>query len=125
MQGIEQGVGSALNSGWSGLTGLITKPNEGFQRGGVTGFVKGAFAGTTGLLVKPITGLMDFMSKTQEGILNSTKTPEELAADERIRPPRAFYRKERIIMEYDNSHANLLSIVPKLRYRPTENPHSL
>jgi len=30
LQGIEQGVGSALNSGWSGLRGLITKPNEGY-----------------------------------------------------------------------------------------------
>ena len=125
LQGLEQGVGSVLNSGWSGLSGLITKPNEGYQREGFTGFLKGAISGTTGFFVKPIAGTMDLISKTSEGIQNSSKSAEELASDERIRPPRPFYRKERIIMEYDNSHANLLSIVPKLRYRPAENPQLL
>ena len=78
LSGIEQGVGSALNSGWSGLRGLITKPNEGFQREGSVGFFKGAITGTAGLFVKPLAGAMDFVSKTSEGIQNATKSEEEL-----------------------------------------------
>lgn len=79
MQGIEQGVGSALSSGWSGLSGIITKPNEGYQREGASGFIKGTFSATAGLFVKPLTGVMDFVSKASEGIQNATKTPQELA----------------------------------------------
>jgi vacuolar protein sorting-associated protein 13A/C len=68
LQGIGQGVGTALNSGWSGLKGLISKPSEGFQREGAVGFIKGALSGTAGLIVKPVTGTMDFVVKTSEGI---------------------------------------------------------
>jgi len=64
---------------------------------------------------------MDFVSKTTEGIQNASKSAEELAQDERLRPPRAFYRKEQVIMDFDNAHANLLSIVPQLRYRNSDN----
>jgi len=78
-------------------------------------------SGTAGLFVKPLAGAMDFVSKTTEGIQNASKSAEELAQDERLRPPRAFYRKEQVIMDFDNAHANLLSIVPQLRYRNSDN----
>jgi len=69
-----------------------------------------------------MTGVFDAISKTSEGIQNSTKSAQDLAQDERIRPPRAFYRKEQIIMDYDTTHANLLSIVPQLRYKNSGDP---
>ncbi len=42
MQGLEQGISSALQSGWSGLKGVVDKPNEGFMKSGAQGFFKGA-----------------------------------------------------------------------------------
>lgn len=64
IQGIEQGFGSALTSGWSGLKGVVEKPAEGFRNDGATGFMKGLVSGTAGLFVKPIAGTMDLITKT-------------------------------------------------------------
>jgi hypothetical protein len=78
--------------------------------------------------VKPISGAMDILAKTSEGIHNSNKTQAELQMDERYRQPRAFYGVEMVIQEYDPSHANLLYIVPKLRLpikEPGEKPSSI
>lgn len=38
------------------------------EKGGVTGFFKGVFSGTTGLIIKPVNAILDFTSKTAEGI---------------------------------------------------------
>jgi len=46
------------------------------------------------VVVKPISGTLDLISYTTEGIKNSSKRPEELANDKRLRLPRAFYYKE-------------------------------
>lgn len=35
------------------------------------GFVKGAAKGLAGLVIKPVTGIIDFASKTTEGIKNN------------------------------------------------------
>ena len=40
----------------------------------------------------------------------------------RKRPPRAFYGKEKVIRNYDLDHAELLIIMPKLKYRLVEIP---
>jgi len=126
MQGIEQGVGSALSSGWSGLKGVIEKPNEGYRQEGTPGFFKGALKGAAGLFVKPLTGAMDLVTKTSEGISNANKSPLALFQDTRMRQPRAFYDQEHIIREFDHTHANLLSLVPRLRYSmPTDPGHKL
>jgi len=40
------------------------------KKDGALGFVKGAAKGLAGLVVKPVTGVIDFASKTTEGIKN-------------------------------------------------------
>lgn len=82
----------------------------------------GALQGVAGLLVKPVTGAMDLVSKTSQGIEASAST-EAHKSEARLRPPRAFYGKEKVIRNFDIDHADLLlSIAPKLRYRVPELP---
>lgn len=99
------GLKSALNSVESGLTGVIQKPIEETKKGGLFGFIKGTAKGVTGLVVKPVSGALDFLSFTTEGLRNTVKKAEELQIDLRLRLPRPFYEKEKIIKEYDDFHA--------------------
>jgi vacuolar protein sorting-associated protein 13A/C len=75
------GLMSALNSVGSGVTGVVQKPIEESKKGGFIGFLKGTAKGVTGLVVKPVSGVLDFMSFTTEGIKNTSKRDEELVAD--------------------------------------------
>jgi vacuolar protein sorting-associated protein 13A/C len=109
------GFKNAMHSFGSGITGVITQPIEESKKGGVLGFFKGTAKGMAGLVVKPVSGTLDFFSMTTEGIKNTSKNEEELALDRRLRLPRAFYEKEKIIREYDEFHAFLINLVPKLK----------
>lgn len=60
--------------------------------------------------------MVDIISKTSEGIKNSSKDKSELVGDIRKREPRAFYGHALIIRSYVEMHANLLSLVPSLSY---------
>jgi vacuolar protein sorting-associated protein 13A/C len=73
-QGLNLGFKSAMNSLGSGLAGVISKPIEETKKGGFLGFFKGTAQGVAGLVVKPISGTLDFISITSEGIKNNTKT---------------------------------------------------
>lgn len=68
MQGLGSGIGSAVDSTISGIKGVIQKPAEGFRQDGASGFAMGAIQGVAGLFVKPVTGAMDLVSKTSQGI---------------------------------------------------------
>jgi vacuolar protein sorting-associated protein 13A/C len=57
---------------------VITKPIEETKKGGFLGFFKGSAKGITGLVVKPVSGALDLLSLTSEGIRNTTKNDEEL-----------------------------------------------
>ena len=78
LQGMRLGLISAAHSGWSGLSGVVTKPLEGSKKSGVFGFLKGTAKGMTGLVVKPVSGALDFFSLTTEGIKNTSAKDEEL-----------------------------------------------
>lgn len=62
----------------SGIVGVVSQPIEETKKGGFLGFLKGTYKGVTGLVVKPISGTLDFISITTEGIKNTTKADEEL-----------------------------------------------
>lgn len=46
---------------------------RGAEAGGAAGFVRGVGRGLTGLAVKPITGVLDLISQTSEGVIASAK----------------------------------------------------
>jgi len=64
---------------------------------------------------------MDLVSRTSAGIEAASSNQRE-GPDVRLRPPRAFYGKEKVIRNFDIVHANLHLIAPKLRYRLPELP---
>ncbi|GIL66052.1 hypothetical protein Vafri_19599, partial [Volvox africanus] len=51
----------------AGAAGIITKPVEGAERGGVTGFLGGLAKGLVGAAVNPVSGALAAVSKVTEG----------------------------------------------------------
>lgn len=72
--------------------------------------------------MKPVSGALDIVSKTSQGI-EAASSNHQQGQDERTRPPRAFYGKDKIIRKFDMIHSNLLIIAPMLRYRLPGVPH--
>ena len=107
LEGVGMGIKSAAKSFGSGITGVVTMPVSGAKKKGFVGFLTGTVKGVTGLVAKPISGAMDFISKTSEGIKNTTMMFEEGKSlkNDRIRLPRWFYSKERIFKSYDELHS--------------------
>jgi len=64
--------------------------------------------GLAGLVVKPVTGIIDFASKTTEGIKNNALMFEDKAHEARMRPPRPFYTECFILKNYSILHGALL-----------------
>jgi len=79
-----QGLGKGF---FHGVTGLLTKPIEGAMRDGAGGFAKGVAQGLVGVAVKPVSGVLDFASRTSEGISANVKLYKER---KRIREPKEF-----------------------------------
>lgn len=67
------------------------KPIESTKKEGVLGFFKGTAQGLAGLVVKPVTGVVDFASKTTEGLKNTALYLEDKPNENRIRDPRVLY----------------------------------
>ncbi|XP_075454841.1 intermembrane lipid transfer protein VPS13A isoform X2 [Ascaphus truei] len=87
-EGITRG-GKGLVSGFvSGITGIVTKPIKGAQKGGVSGFFKGVGKGLVGAVTRPTGGIIDMASSTFQGIQSATDCSDEV---ESLRPPRFFY----------------------------------
>jgi vacuolar protein sorting-associated protein 13A/C len=53
--------------------------------------LKGTAKGVAGLVVKPVTGVLDFASKTTEGLKNTALHFEDKSNENRMRCPRVFY----------------------------------
>jgi len=122
LSGMSSGIGTALDSTLSGIKGVYQRPSEGYRTSGASGMAIGALQGVAGLFVKPVTGAMDLVSKTSQGI-EASASNEAQKSESRMRPPRAFYGKEKVIRNFDIDHADLLlSIAPRLRYRLPELP---
>jgi len=69
-EGLLEGTEAFGKGLFEGISGMFSKPIEGAQQEGVTGFFKGVGKGLIGIPVKPLTGILDFTTKTTEGISN-------------------------------------------------------
>lgn len=83
-----QGFGKGL---FHGVTGLVTQPIDGARKGGAGGLAKGIAKGIVGVAVKPVSGVLDFASRTSEGISANVKLYKE---PKRIRAPKQFQQTE-------------------------------
>ena len=78
----------------------------------MTGFGKGILKGFAGLVVKPVSGILDLFSKTTEGIKNTVNTEDfDLV---KIRKPRIFYGKYKIIKTYNYYHSDVIELLNKI-----------
>lgn len=75
------GLGRGLINGFSTLgqsvagavLGVLASPIEGAARGGAWGFVKGMSGGLIGVVTKPVTGMLDLVSQTSQGLAGSSR----------------------------------------------------
>eukprot|EP00271_Cylindrocystis_brebissonii_P008358 TRINITY_DN2254_c0_g1_i1.p1 TRINITY_DN2254_c0_g1~~TRINITY_DN2254_c0_g1_i1.p1 ORF type:complete len:1958 (-),score=356.45 TRINITY_DN2254_c0_g1_i1:258-5252(-) len=103
--GLREG-GEALAKGlFRGFTGILTKPMEGAQQYGVGGFVSGVGKGIVGVAAQPLSGGLDLLSKTADGInatrLKLTAAMSAKTALKRHRLPRAI-GGDGILKPYDD-----------------------
>ena len=109
--GMKKGLESAKFSIYSGITGVFTKPVEGHRKEGLLGLLKGSAAGAAGLVTKTISGGIDIIAKTSEGLDNQSKSSQRMEGL-RIRRPRPFYEVHNIIRPYNKFHAFWLAMAP-------------
>jgi len=76
----------------------VTQPVKGAMQEGVGGFFKGLGRGVVGVVAKPTVGAIDFVTRTTEGIKNTTTLFDE--QKERIRYPRMLGNDYKIV-SYD------------------------
>jgi len=88
---------------YKGVTGVVMEPIKGGMRGGALGAAKGIGRGIAGLVLKPTIGAIDFVSRTAEGIKNTTKIFDH-NVKARVRPPRYITEEGRICLyDFDKS----------------------
>mmetsp|Transcript_45933 Transcript_45933/g.33685 ORF Transcript_45933/g.33685 Transcript_45933/m.33685 type:complete len:308 (-) Transcript_45933:342-1265(-) len=113
LEGLGYGLKSAFTGIASGVTGLFENPYRGAQEGGVKGFLVGTYKGTSGLIVKPISGTIDLISKTSEGIKNTASFGPDIKVA-KIRILRPFYGRHQILKSYDHFHAIILQHLKRI-----------
>jgi vacuolar protein sorting-associated protein 13A/C len=90
IEGIGYGISSMAGGIYHGVTDIVTKPYEGAKKEKWAGFGKGIIKGLAGVVLKPISGVLELVSKTTEGIKN-TVVKDQIFKMERL--PRTFYGK--------------------------------
>jgi hypothetical protein len=74
---------------YKGITGIVLEPIKGGQQEGAVGVFKGIGKGLAGIVLKPVVGAVDLVTRTTEGIKNTTTYMDEKSKAP-IRPPRHF-----------------------------------
>lgn len=72
LYGVAVGATAFADSVTSAFEGVASKPMEGAEKGGASGFVTGIGKGMVGLFTKPAVGVFDFLSASTEGVRNTT-----------------------------------------------------
>lgn len=88
---------------YNGVTGIYEKPMEGLAREGGFGLLKGIGLGVSGVVIKPVVGAIDLVTKTTEGIRNTTTFFEERERH-RVRLPRHI-ADDRVLRPYSRDAA--------------------
>jgi len=121
ISGAGQGV-FALGKGiFDGVTGIVVKPVQGVRKDGAKGFAKGLGQGIIGVAVKPVAGVFEAVSKTSEGIKNTTTYFDTDKVLRRIRPYPRLFTPEKCLLPYDRYECEgefMLSHVPAVAGEP-------
>ncbi|XWS49634.1 hypothetical protein CRYUN_Cryun12cG0020000 [Craigia yunnanensis] len=106
--GIIQGTEALAQGVAFGVSGVLTKPVESARRNGLLGLAHGIGHAFLGFIVQPVSGALDFVSLTVDGIgASCSKCLEVLnnkSTFQRIRNPRAIHA-DGILTEYSEKEA--------------------
>lgn len=91
VEGVGYGLQTAINSLQSGITGVIVRPVVEVRKNGAYGLIKGVYSGASGFILKPMSGTLDLISKSTEGVKNTMKIFEAKLFKDRRRLPRPMY----------------------------------
>ena len=109
VEGVGYGISRCLNTIVLTGYGFFSRPYIEARRNGAKGFALGCYQGTAGGLFKISSGCLDLVSKSFEGVKNSFRTFESGYIAKRIRNPRPFYGKQRLMKVYNWSDAVIIS----------------
>lgn len=112
LEGLGFGLRSTITGIAGGITGLIHKPIQGAKQSGFKGFMMGSVYGLGGLFIMPVSGAIDMMSKTSEGIKNSVGSDDKEIA--KIRIVRPFYGLIQQLKIYDEFHAYIVQYLIRI-----------
>ena len=76
LSGLQHGVNEVASGFLGGLTGLISKPREGFERGDVMGGILGVGQGIVGIVARPVAGVTGGVTKVLQGLEGSLQSKE-------------------------------------------------
>lgn len=91
---MKNGVYSMYSSIKSGVVGSVYLPQQGFRKDGIKGLLKGTGKGAIGLVLKPVSGLIDVVAITSEGMSNDLSSYK---AKKRQRIKRVLYGRYSLI----------------------------
>ena len=94
---------------------VFLKPFEGAKKDGVKGFFKGTWQGISGLIIKPVAGVLDFASKTAEGIKSTATHFDDKPNEARERAPRVFYEADKYYKTYSNIDCEMWTVLQLLK----------
>ena len=114
--GLAKGMFAFGKGVFDGVTGIVTQPVKGARKEGAKGFAKGIGKGLVGVAAKPVAGAFEFVSKTTEGVKNTTTLFEEKPVPVR-KYPRPFGPEGEILPYYkhDAEGAYIVSTTPELQ----------
>ena len=111
IEGIGYGISSMMSGIFNGVTDVVRKPLEGAKKGKLKGLGKGILRGLGGLVAKPVSGVVDLISKTTDGIKNTWNYHNKQIFQQRY--PRPFYGKFKYIKNYNWNDAAVINFVNK------------
>ncbi|GAB2263603.1 hypothetical protein Droror1_Dr00025737 [Drosera rotundifolia] len=106
--GIRQGTEALAQGVAFGVSGVVTKPVESARENGVLGLAHGLGRAFVGIIVQPVSGALDFLSLTVNGVGASFSRCLEILSNrtvlQRIRNPRAIHA-DGVLREYSEREA--------------------
>lgn len=106
--GILQGTEALAQGVAFGVSGVVRKPIESTRQYGPLGLAHGLGRAFLGIFVQPLSGALDFVSLTVDGVGASFSRCMEILSNrtiaQRIRNPRAFHA-DGIVREYSEKEA--------------------
>jgi hypothetical protein len=125
LEGLTLGIKEFERALFAAATGIIRDPIHGALVQGPVGLIKGIGTGVIGVAARPSAGMLNFISRTTQGLANSFSLKPVI---ERVRPPRLFLGEPKHLVPYDVTLAKgqqLLQVISELPLYVCKNGHLL